>query len=82
MRIGVNPLKTFRYFKSHGSTNWHYSGRDNFYGETIYYSYVSPWESNWGSNEHSFELESLANARDKDVLIIPPVTEKTTHFNN
>lgn len=78
VNIGPNPQRTFTYFKLHGSTNWHYSGRDNFYGETIYYSDVSHWRPERGRNE----LESLSVASDKEVLIIPPVTEKTTYFNN
>ena len=73
-----SKLETFTYLKLHGSTNWHYSGRENFYGETIYYSR----DSSWGSQRHPDESKSLANARDKEVLIIPPVTEKTTYFNN
>ena len=71
-------INTFLYLKLHGSTNWYYSGRDNFYGETIFYSDVSPL----GSNDLAEEKESIALSRDKEVLIIPPVTEKTTYFNN
>ena len=73
-----SKLETFKYLKLHGSTNWHYSGRENFYGETIYYSY----DSSWGQERQESELKSLANAGDKEALIIPPVTEKTTYFNN
>ena len=76
---GSHPLDTFLYFKLHGSTNWHYSGRESFFGETIYYSDVTPWgRSNVGSQER----QSLSVASDKRVLLIPPVVEKTTYFNN
>ena len=71
---------TFSYLKLHGSTNWYYSGRDNFYGETIFYSDVSPLGSDPLGREE--EEESSAQARDKEALIIPPVYEKTTYFNN
>ena len=71
-------LETFTYLKLHGSVNWHYSGREDFFGETIYYSPVSPW----GQNLAQPERDSLELAGDKAPLIIPPVTEKTTYFNN
>lgn len=71
-------IATFSYLKLHGSTNWYYSGRDNFYGETIFYSTVS----SLGSDHLAPEKASIARSRDKEALIIPPVTEKTTYFNN
>ena len=49
--VGANPLDTFTYFKIHGSVNLHYSGREDFYGETIFYSVVSPW----GPEQHDIE---------------------------
>ena len=39
---GKKKLNTFSYFKLHGSMNWYYSGRDDFYGETIFYADVPP----------------------------------------
>ena len=75
--VGHNSLKTYKYLKLHGSVNWHYSGTENFYGETIFYSSVSPWGPR---NDH--ERESLQSAKDKQPLIIPPVSEKTIYFNN
>ena len=71
-------IATFLYLKLHGSTNWYYSGRDDFYGETIFYSIVS----SLGSDLSAPEKESIERAGDKEALIIPPVTEKTTYFNN
>ena len=76
--LGGGTIATFSYLKLHGSTNWYYSGRDNFYGETIFYSTVS----SLGSDNLAPEKASIARAGDKEVLIIPPVTEKTTYFNN
>ena len=76
--FGPDPLDTFTYHKLHGSVNWHYSGREDFYGETIFYSDVSPW----GPEQHDYEKESRLSAGDKEPLIIPPVAEKTTFFSN
>ena len=75
---GEEQLDTFTYYKLHGSTNWYYSGRDVFYGETIFYSDVPPWEPQFSRGE----LRSHPQAEDKDWLIIPPVTDKLTYFNN
>ena len=75
---GKETTDTFLYLKLHGSTNWYYSGRDNFYGETIFYSDVPPL----GSDLLAEEKALSARSRDKEALIIPPVTEKTTYFNN
>lgn len=72
------PTQSFTYLKLHGSVNWHYSGRQNFYGETIYYSDISAW----GLNKSDAESQSLLCSEDKDILLIPPVLEKTTFFNN
>ena len=71
-------IDTFSYLKLHGSTNWYYSGRDYFYGETIFYSEVHAF----GSDPLTQEKALSALSRDKEALIIPPVTEKTTYFNN
>ena len=68
---GKKPVNTFSYFKLHGSTNWYYSGRDEFYGETIFYSDVPPLGEDFSETERSVRLLS----RDKEALIIPPVTE-------
>ena len=62
-------INTFSYLKLHGSLNWYYSGRTEFYGETIFYSRVLP--------EPFHDLH-----HDKEMLIIPPVYEKTGYFNN
>ena len=78
LMFGPDPLDTFTYYKLHGSVNWHYSGREDFYGETIFYSDVS----SWGPKQHDYEKESRLFAGDKETLIIPPVAEKTTFFNN
>ena len=76
--LGENKIDTFSLFKLHGSVNWFYSGRDDFFGETVYYSDIPPLGRDYLQSEEF--LASLA--RDKESLIIPPVNEKTTYFNN
>ena len=73
----VRP-ETFSYYKLHGSTNLYYSGRNNFYGETLFFSKVPPW----GNEDSDYESSERVLSRDKEVLIIPPVTDKLTYFNN
>jgi len=74
------PL-TFRLLKLHGSVNWHYSGRKNFYGETIFFSDVPEFGSSTDQNSHkTTELRQMA--ADKETLLIPPESEKTTYFEN
>ena len=70
------PLRrsTFTLLKLHGSTNWYYSGRPDFYGETILYADVPPFGTATAGEEE--------RQADKETLIIPPVTEKTTYFRN
>ena len=76
--FGSIKLETFTYFKLHGSANWYYSGRDDFYGETIFCTNVPPWEARCSQEERN----PPPAAGDKDCLIIPPVTDKLTYFNN
>ena len=76
--LGNPDLETFSYHKLHGSLNWHYSGRDEFYGEQVHYSGVTTW----GGVDSQHELRSRNPAAAKAVLIIPPVTEKTAYFTN
>ena len=73
-----HKTETFSYFKLHGSTNLYYSGRDSFYGETIFLSKAPPW----GTEYLEYEVRMRTIAGDKKVLIIPPVTDKQTFFNN
>ena len=69
---------SFLYRKLHGSINWFYSGMSSFYGETIYYSDVLRWSGQIKGQR----LRRPPEARDKDYLIIPPVNDKLTYFNN
>lgn len=75
---GEGELDTFSYLKLHGSQNWYYSGRDEFYGEAIFFSDVPPL----GSDNSEKEIKLRSKSRDKEILLIPPVYEKTGYFNN
>ena len=80
---GREVLRTFRLLKLHGSVNWHYSGREKFHGETIFFSDVpefGPARDEAARDVASQRLRDMA--ADKETLIIPPVAEKTTYFNN
>ena len=75
--------RTFRLLKLHGSVNWHYSGRDDFHGETIFFSDVpefGPARDEVARDAATQRLREMA--ADKETLLIPPVAEKTTYFNN
>ena len=72
-------VKTLALLKLHGSTNWHYSGQPNFYGETILWTKTATIES---ESERQEEVRQSMQVADKEILIIPPVTEKTTYFKN
>ena len=75
---GEGSLKTFSFLKLHGSINWYYSGRDNFFGETILFSEDLPFgDEAWRDVQYR-----RPQTRDKEPLIIPPATEKNTYFNN
>lgn len=73
---GSTEKKTFTYLKLHGSTNWFYSGLDEFSGEPIYTTKSNTLE------EDDSEREHLNLLQDKTPLIIPPVTNKSNFFGN
>ena len=70
--------ETFSLLKLHGSMNWYYSGRRDFYGETIFYTDVTPF----GDDISEDEQLCREYARGKEVLIVPPAAEKTHYFGN
>lgn len=76
--LGEIKVGTFLYLKLHGSISWFYSGRESFYGEPIFLSYVPPWGTSGLDKENS----GASYGGDKTPLIIPPVTDKLTYFNN
>ena len=72
-RWGFPSLETFTLLKPHCSTNWYYSGQPDFRGESILYADVPVLGLAGATTEEP---------RDKDVLIVPPVTEKSSYFKN
>ena len=75
--------RDFQLLKLHGSVNWHYSGRDDFHGETIYYSDVPVFGAASCETPRDIEISNVQYmAADKETLIIPPVAEKSTYFKN
>ncbi len=80
---GKDYPQTFQLLKLHGSVNWHYSGREIFYGETIFISDVpefGPATDEAARDAMTAKLRDLA--ADKETLLIPPISEKTTYFNS
>lgn len=76
MRLGGSPIDTFQLLRPHGSIGWCYSGRESFYGETIYQT----WSSRGWRRDDSKEMPDYG--RDKVPLIIPPTSSKTGFFNS
>ena len=63
--------------------NWHYSGRENFHGETIFFSDVPEFgPAHDEAARHTASQRLRDTAADKETLLIPPVAEKSTYFNN
>lgn len=72
---------TLKLYKLHGSTNWFYSGRQSFFGETIYFSSVADrWPCKTDDLEDvRVDLEAVA---DKAPFIVPPVLGKDSYFQH
>ena len=80
---GHEVRRTLRLIKLHGSVNWYYSGREYFHGETIFYSDVPEFGPARDEAARCATRQRLNDmAADKEILLIPPVSEKTTYFNN
>jgi hypothetical protein len=72
----AEAIPTFQLLKLHGSRTWLYSGRESFYGETIY---DATNFQTWGSEDVHERPWLLA---DKVPLVVPPTSGKTGFFNN
>ena len=69
-------------YKLHGSTNWRYSGSDNYAGETLYQIPVMGWSTSThahGSMTRAHRYDAVAG---KAPLIIPPVMNKSPRFQH
>lgn len=76
--VGVMAAENEKYFnliKLHGSTNWFYSGNENFSGEPIYYD---PFLE----ADPTSTAISEANKIDLSPLIIPPLLDKNPYMNH
>lgn len=67
--------KQIKLFKLHGSVNWFYSGKSDYFGETIYMD--SPDVGLAAQRQKIMKLRA-----DKVPLIIPPTFSKSSYFNN
>ncbi len=82
---GSQPvLETFRLFKLHGSINWFYSGRLDFFGEELFYvpcegGVDGPFDALEGRDQESRHWTRIG---DKTALIIPPVLDKSAFFQH
>ena len=81
---GIGQIKTFKLFKLHGSTNWFYSGRSNFFGEELYYvPCIGGLDGTFDAAEGRDPEEiDWANISDKIALIIPPTLDKSAFFQH
>lgn len=63
--------------KLHGSSNWYYSGEENYAGETLYQSGVRGWTFNERSEQRDYGYLG-----DKKPLIVAPMTDKSRLFQH
>lgn len=75
--VGGSPYDTFRLLKLHGSTNWFYSGRSSYYGESIYDGGIKAWQQVAAPRANVAQ-----GVNDKVPLIVPPTAGKSAFFNN
>jgi len=74
--FGGETPRTLKLLKLHGSVNWFYTGRPQFYGETIYDIDQAP---GWGRDDWQ---DLKQRAPDLVPFIVPPTLSKTDFFNN
>ena len=63
--------------KLHGSSNWYYSGEENYAGETLYQTGVHGWTFN-----DQREQRDYGYLGDKKPLIVAPMTDKSRLFQH
>jgi hypothetical protein len=77
-------METFKLFKLHGSINWFYSGRSEFFGEELWYipcerGVDGVFDIVEGGNPDGVDWRRLSG---KLPLIIPPVLDKSAFFQH
>ena len=76
------PYYLTNLYKLHGSTNWRYSGSENYAGEILYQIPVMGWTTAnhvHGSSTRTHDYQALAG---KVPLIIPPLMNKSPRFQH
>jgi hypothetical protein len=76
-----DEIETYQLLKLHGSINWFYSGREQSFGESIYFQ--DPWTSPadfWV--DRPVEPRRARTIADKFPFIIPPLFEKAPLFSH
>jgi len=79
------PIETFKLFKLHGSINWFYSGRSDFFGEELFCvpcngGLAAPWHRANGIDPDQVDWLRLNSG--KTSLIIPPTLDKSVFFQH
>ena len=74
-----NPIETFRLFKLHGSINWFYSGRANFFGEELFCIPCSGEIDRFFDDADKTDWRRLSG---KCPLIVPPTSDKSGFFQH
>lgn len=74
--FGHTPVETLTLVKLHGCHSWLYSGRETFWGETIFSAYGRP---GWSSGL-DYRYPGLGD--DKESLVVPPAAGKSSFFQN
>ena len=59
---GEFKTDSFTYLKLHGSINYYYSGRSDFYGESIYMTKAPPWGAKYRPYESGSKLVTVIAA--------------------
>ena len=74
-----NPTVTFRLFKLHGSINWFYSGRPNFFGEELF---CVPCIDGINGVFDGADNTDWPRLSGKCPLIVPPASNKSGFFQH
>ena len=73
------PVESFKLFKLHGSVNWYYSGRQDFFGEELFYV---PCIGGIDRVFDGIDYTDWLRLDGKRPLIAPPISDKSTFFRH
>ena len=77
--LGGGVIGPFELLKLHGSLNWYYSGRESYFGETIFDAEVP---TGWSTSSQDLMEEVRWAISDKTPLVIPPTFGKSSFFQH